>query len=111
MVDAQPKSKAVSVVQMRDFTSRFSPEERKSVATTLDDRGCLEIVHIVTNEGNADVFIFTVQHGGPMYAIGKGKGEFFLALLRSGEVLEASKKLTEFLEHLPGPDHETPEDQ
>jgi hypothetical protein len=111
MVDAQPKSKAASVVQMRDFTSRFSPEERKSVATTLNDRGCMEIVHIVTNEGNADVFIFTVQHGGPMHVIGKGKGEFFLALLRSGEVLEASKGLTEFLEHLPGPNHETPEDQ
>ena len=96
---------------MRDFTSRFLPEERKLIATTLNERGFIDVLHIVTNEGNADVFLFTVQHDGPVFTIGKGKGRFFLALLRSGEVLETGQGLTEVLEQLPGPMYEELEDE
>ena len=93
----------IGIVQVHDFTSRFSPEERKFVAATLNDHGCLEVLHMVTNEGNADVFLFSLQHQGPLFTIGKGAGKFFLALLGSGEVLETSNGLTKVLDHLPAP--------
>ncbi len=111
MNDTTPQSPAAANVEMRDFTSRFSPGERKTVTTTLNERGFSGVLHTVTNEGNADVFLFTVQQDGPMFAVGKGKGKFFLALLRTGEVLGTGRGLTEVLEQLPEASAEEAEDE
>ncbi len=101
MNDTTPQSPAAANVEMRDYTSRFSPGQRKTIATTLNERGFSDVLHIITNEGEADVFLFTVQQDGPMFAVGKGRGEYFLALLQSGEVLGTGRGLTVFLEQLP----------
>ena len=98
-------------VQMRDFTSRFTPNERHTIANVLNEREFTEVLHIVTNEENADVFLFTVQQDGPMFVIGKGRGEYFLTLLRGGEVLGKARALTEVLEKLPRPNIEESEDE
>ncbi len=111
MNDTTPISPDAANVEMRDYTSRFSRGQRKTVATTLNERGFSEVLHIVTNEGDADVFLYTVQQDGPMFAVGKGKGKFFLALLRTGEVLGTGRGLTEVLEQLPEASAEEAEDE
>ncbi len=111
MTDKPLQSPAGANMEMRDFTSRFSPSERETIATTLNEHGFSDVLHISTNEGDADVFLFTVQQDGPMFAVGKGRGEYFLSLLRSGEVLGTSRGPTEVLERLPGPIVEETEDE
>ena len=111
MIDTTNRPTAAVNVEMRDFTSRFSSNERHTIANVLNERRFTEVLHIATNEGNADVFLFTVQQDGPMFAIGKGRGEYFLTLLRGGEVLGTARGLTEVLEMLPRPNVEEPEDE
>ena len=88
-------------VQMRDFTSRFTPAERRIVDGALEDQGFLDVLHAFTEDGNADFYLFTAQADGPRWAMGKGRGQFFIAAVASEEFVAVDNDLNDVLDKLP----------
>jgi hypothetical protein len=89
------------VIHLSDYTSLFSPSERQAVYDALEANGIADIEHRFADGSRMNFFAFTIEDGARTLVVGKDRGEFYLANMRTGALWALSRDLGVVLDAMP----------